>query len=131
MSEIRYEIFDTEAEVTGFSTDDTRELTFRIDGCADGFISLDGVAARLKEGVARIDKRLVSDGEIAPILILKDSRITLPRIKKAGVRITLARCDEEYLRAVSLRAHRLTRRISELERTIESLCERVYGTTVF
>ena len=131
MSEIRYEIFDGEAEVVGFCSDGGRELTFRIEGSGDGFVSTDDVAARLKDGVASIDSRLISDGEHTPMLILKDRRIPLPGIKKSGSRVTLARCDEDYVRAVSLRAHRLTRRVKELEQTIESLCERVYGTTVF
>ena len=131
MTEIRCEIFDGEAEIVGFTSDGGRELVFRIEGGADGFVSMDGVAARLKEGTASIDSRLVSDGELTPILILKDRRIPLPRIKKNGSRVTLARCDEEYVRAISLRAHRLTRRVSELEQTIETLRERVYGTTVF
>ena len=131
MADIRYEIFGGKAEVVGFSSEGGRELTFRIEGSGDGFVSTCDVAARLKDGVASIDSRLISDGEHTPMLILKDRRISLPRIRKSGSRVTLADCDEEYVRDVSLRAHRLARRVEELEQTVESLCERVYGTTVF
>ena len=45
MTEIRCEIFDGEAEIVGFTSDGGRELVFRIEGGADGFVSMDGVAA--------------------------------------------------------------------------------------
>ena len=46
MTEIRCEIFDGEAEIVSFTSDGGRELVFRIEGGADGFVSMDGVAAR-------------------------------------------------------------------------------------
>ncbi len=131
MAKIGYKLFDGEVEVTRFDPEGGRELTIRIEGCEDGFISIDDVATRLKCGVAAMDIRLISDGEFTPALILKNARLPLPRIRKSGSSVTLSYCDEEYVRGVSLRGRELQKKVSELEESIEALKARVYGTTIF
>lgn len=130
MTKISYKLYGDEAQIIGYSTDCAEGLSLHFEGCEDGFVSINGIATRVREGVATPDCRFIDDGEHAPVLILKYGRIILPRIKKRGCEITLSYCDEEYIRGVSMRERMLSERVTELESAVEALNKSVYGTTI-
>lgn len=130
MSKIKYEIFDGECEAIKSEQDASDMLELVFSESLDGFVSLDGVVVRLTDGKARVDLRYVSDGEYTPHVILKNARLTLPKIKKLGRHIALTECDAEYARRTSIRERRLNRRVSELERELELIKACIYGTKI-
>ena len=130
MSRIKYEIFDTEAEVISFDANGDTALELILPRELDGFISIDGVVTRLTDGVARYDLRYIADGEYAPQLVLRRGRIVLPKLKKCGRVISLSECDGDYMRSTSIRERRLAARVKALEEEIELLKKCIYGTKI-
>ncbi|MBQ7387363.1 MAG: hypothetical protein IJW03_04260 [Clostridia bacterium] len=130
MSKIKYEIFDTDAEVVAFDQKYDASLELILPADCDGFLSIDGVVVRLNGGIAHYDLRYIADGEHTPHLVLGRGRIILPKIKKCGKLISLCECDSEYIRGTSIRERRLARRVRELEDEIEQLKRCIYGTKI-
>ncbi len=130
MTEIGYKLYGDEAQIVSYSTDCADGLCLKFENCAEGFVSINGIATRVREGTALPDVRFIDEGEHAPVLIMKFGRIVLPRIKKRGSEITLSYCDEEYVRSVSMRERMLCERVRELETAVDALNKSVYGTTI-
>jgi hypothetical protein len=130
MSKIKYELFDTEAEIVSFEKNSDPTLDILLPADCDGFISIDGVVVRLNQGAASYDLRYIADGEHVPHLVLRRGRILLPKIKKCGRLISLPDCDSEYIRSTSIRERRLAARVNALEEEIELLKKCIYGTKI-
>ena len=131
MNKIRYEIFDGEAEAIAFSQGKTPYVEFSFTEPYDGFISIDSVVCTVNGGVAVFDTRLIHDGEFTPSLILPRKKISLPRVKKAAKKFSLAEYEADYIRKISLREIRLEKRIRLIEGELEGLRKSVYGTKIF
>ena len=131
MNKIKIEIFGKEAELLSFESDSSDGLAISFTEKYDGFISIDGVTQRVAGGEAVFDLRLISAGEFAPILILKDKTVSLPKIVKNGKRVRLGECDSNFIRRISLRERRLATRVRELEQEIAKLSKSVYENTIF
>ena len=130
MAKITYEIFDSEAEITEFIPDSGVTLELFVKDRSEGFITFGHHTLRLTGGRASIDVRLLDDGSFTPVLIEKSSRTPLPSVIKQGKRISVSYCDEDFVRALSIRERRLCRRVKELEEAIAALKGSVYGSTI-
>ena len=130
MSKIRYELFGSNAEISAFSSDDSGKLTMFFPDIRDGFLSLDGMAVRISDGVAVIDMRYVSDCEFRPTLIQENEKIDLPPLKKVGRCVQICAPGTDYIHALSLRERKLSKRVDALEREIAHIRESIYGKTI-
>ena len=130
MSRIKYEFFDGTAEVVSFNITGDNTITFIFPDSTEGFLSIDGVVVKVSAGIGEFDMRYVADGEFVPYLVMKHGRIALPKIRKAGRLLSLAECDSDYIRSISLREHLLAERVKALEVEIEALKKCIYGTKI-
>lgn len=102
-----------------------------ISPACDGFVSVEGINARLKDGHCVIDLTPLKDGELVPTIIEKNRRTVLPKLKKSSNGIDISMPDAEYI-------YNLSKRIRELESSHHSLSEQaiklsesVWGTPLF
>ena len=123
--------FEGEAELIDYKSGTGHEAEISFLEPCDGFITLGDVTVRLKEGVAKIDLRLIDDGELTPVLILKDCRRELPKLIKSSRILEPASPDSDFIRRISLRERQLSRRVAELEGEIAKISKSVYGTPLF
>lgn len=131
MSVIEFELFRDGAEIVGHSCSRDRMAEIHVSPTADGFITLNGITARVVEGRCVFDLRLIDDGEFSPVLIEKDRRTVLPRIKKESLRISPAEPDGEYIRRLSARTRLLERKLDLIEDELTNLKKKILGTTIF
>ena len=131
MSRLKIEIYGSEAEVTAFEPDECESVSFLLSSPCDGFISIDGVTARLRGGECIFDLRLLGSGKYTPVLILEDRIVTLPTVIKTGKKFALADCTQEFIRAISKRERELEARVAELEATVKKLADSIFKNTIF
>lgn len=131
MNKLKIEIYQNEAEAVIFESDECESLYLSILPVCDGFISIDGVSKRVKEGECVFDLRLLGSGKYTPVLILCDKSINLPTLIKSGKKLTLADCSGDYVRALSVRERRLEARVAELEATVQKISESISKNTIF
>ena len=121
MSRITYELFENDAEISGFTDDGDIRLKLEFGKPLEGLVSVEGVVSRVIDGSCSFDTRLIDSGEHQPILILRNETIRLPKIIKSGGRVRPASCTDEYTRTISLRERHLSMRVEALERELRSL----------
>lgn len=131
MSKLKIEIYQNEAEAVSFEPDERESLLLSVFPACDGFISIDGVSKRVKEGECVFDLRLLGSGKHTPVLILQDKSINLPTLIKIGKRLTLADCSGDYVRALSIRERRLETRVAELEARVKKISDSISKNTIF
>lgn len=124
-------IFDGEAELIKYEREGGHEMEITFSEPYDGFITFGELTVRVKEGKSLLDVRLLDDGEYTPFLILKDCRRRLPRLAKRSRALEPIDPDSDFIREVSLRERKLSKRVAELEAQIEKISKSVYGTTLF
>ncbi|MBO5907175.1 MAG: hypothetical protein J6Q85_03380 [Clostridia bacterium] len=131
MSKIVIDFFDGEAEIVDLTADgkSTLELVFPRE--IDGFVSINMIAARIKDGRCFIDGRLFDSGKYTPELIREGVRRPLPPIVKNSEGFFAAECTSEYVRKLSIRERALEKRVSELEEKMEKIYKSVYGELIF
>ena len=127
MAKIKIGIFDGEAELLAFdgSRDTMAEIKFQPP--CDGFVTMNGITAKVSDGVCSLDLRLLDEGRCTPVLIRKEGRTILPEMKKSGRSLTLIPPDGEFIRALSLRERLLSIRLSALEARINELGDKIDG----
>ena len=131
MNLLKYEIFNDGIELTALKCERSYLLSVLFSESIDGFITIGGITVRIRDGEARVDLRLIDDGEHSPVLIQKSGRVTLPGIIKRGTSLAIAECRSEYIRGISMRERELAARVSELEAKLTELTSAVYGSTIF
>ena len=131
MSKIKYEIFDKEAEILEYVSEDSDTLELCFKEKYEGLLSIDGIVSRVIDGKCSFNAKLIDFGKHEPILVLKDGAITLPAIIKSQRRITLSECTDDYTRRISLRERRLCQRVEALEKELSSLRSLINTTTIF
>jgi hypothetical protein len=129
MSKIYIELYDNGAEITAVREGEKNRSELIFDPVCDGFVSIGGIAARVVGGHCSFDTRLIDDGEVTPMLIEKDKRRILPRMKKNSS--SLLPAEPEYARQISLRERKLEEKVKALEIQVQELVAKVYGTKLF
>lgn len=131
MSKIRIELFGNEAELISFKQDGGDSLVMEFGEEYDGYLSIGKLTARIKGATCALDTRRLADGEYTPRLILTDMTVDLPRIKKYCGIITPPDPELPYVHKLSLRERRLSSRVAELEKKVEEITEKVWGSSLF
>lgn len=117
MTSLFYKIVANFGECRRIVGNDTARVRLHIEGCEEGFVSVGGISAPIKEGVARLNLSPLADGEYAPSLHLPGGTVRLESISKRGTSLERASCDAELTRRLSLRLEALEERLSGLEET--------------
>ena len=139
MSRIHFELFGADAEVIDILQDSENELVLEFSAAEseladklteDSFVRLSNLAERLSDKMCVFDLRLIENGEYTPELFLKDRRIPLPTIRKAGFLVQIDDCTADYIRSASQRERRLEAAVRLIEEKIALLDDRVFGTTI-
>ncbi len=127
MSRIEYEIFDSCGELSDFEKEG-KELLFVFPKGTEGHLYLGGHRFELKGSSATAERESIPDGIHIPRLYTEKGQTVLPPIEFSGNKISFP--EEEYIsRSLSLRAARLTARLSRLEKRLGALEEYVKGTS--
>ncbi len=130
MSKIVLDFFEGEAEIVEFDNAAKRVLEFVLPAETDGFISIDGIAAKVSEGRCIVDARLFDNGKYTPVLIQRNSKSTLPAIVKNSEGIFPLESGSEYIRKLSIRERELRKKVKALEEKIEKIYKSVYGESI-
>jgi len=131
MNKMKIELFGSEAECVSFEAEGGDGLFFLLPESTEGLISIDGIVKLVAAGNCIFDTRLLPDGEHEPYLLADKKKIALPKITKQARKIRLAECSSEFVRRISLREQRLAERVRTLERELEKISEKIYGSHVF
>lgn len=131
MSKITIECFDRSAEIVSFESDREPMLVFEFTSEYDGYIALGEATARIKGARCTLDLRKINDGEYTPHLILSDKTVDLPRLKKEFGALALTEPPLNEINSLSLRERRLNKRVTELEKQMEEISKKVYGSSLF
>lgn len=131
MSKIKLEIFDRDVEVISYLPERSKLFIIEFTEEIDGYIVMGAQSVRIQGNECAVDIRNMQDGEHLPRLILEDKTLDLPiLIKDFGI----VRPKEHELCEIgelSLRERQLCRRVLELEKKLEKISEKVYGSTIF
>lgn len=131
MNKMKIELFGNEAACVSFEAEGGDGLFFLLPESTEGLISIDGVVKLVTAGNCIFDTRLLPDGEHEPYLLADKKKIPLPKITKHARKIRLAECSSEFVHRISLREQRLAERVRTLERELEKISEKIYGSHVF
>lgn len=131
MSKMNVQCFGRNSELVSFKEDTEKMLVFEFPEEYDGYLSLGEITAKIKGKSCAVDTRRLADGEYTPHLILADVTVDLPKLKKqyGSITPTSPRLDE--INSISLRERQLNERVSKLEKRIEKISEKVYGSSLF
>ncbi len=131
MSKMNVQCFGRNSELVSFKEDTEKMLVFEFPEEYDGYLSLGEITAKIKGKSCAVDTRRLADGEYTPHLILADVTVDLPKLKKqyGSITPTSPRLDE--INSISLRERQLNERVSKLEKRIEEISEKVYGSSLF
>ena len=130
-SELTLALYGTECEITSYKKGDGYSLHFVLDGEVNGYITIDNLVTTIRKGFGKFDTRLLFRGDYVPRLITEGKIIELPKIRKSERGVSIAPPDDSYIRAISIRERELEARVLGLESQITSLCDSVYGKTIF
>lgn len=131
MSKIIFKFFEGEAEIVDFDTAGKNSLELVFADSVDGFVSIDGVAAIIKDSRCVVDARLFDSGKYTPTLVCGTSKQALPTIVKNPEGFFPAECSSEYIRGLSIRERELGERVRTLEEKMEKIYKSVYGELTF
>lgn len=131
MSKICLELFGSDCEVTSFEYKKEGVLVFEFTDALDGYIQLGSHAARFAGNLCTVKLDGLTEGEHTPHLILEGATVDLPKIKNRGGVISLTEHTLNEIGDISLRERRLCRRVNELEKRLEEISNKVFGTTIF
>ena len=131
MSKMNVQCFGRNSELVSFKEYTEKMLVFEFPEEYDGYLSLGEITAKIKGKSCAVDTRRLADGEYTPHLILADVTVDLPKLKKqyGSIIPTSPRLDE--INSISLRERQLNERVSKLEKRIEEISEKVYGSSLF
>ena len=93
-------------------------LEVLIEDANDGYVQINEVQSKLKDGVATLDLKILGDGVYEPIFVSEDRIIRLEKIEKSNGTIAPTKTSESTIR-------RMLKRIKRLEDNCESLANRV------
>ena len=131
MSKICLELFDKNCEITSFEYKNDNSLLFEFTEKLEGYIKLGSQASRFSGKCCRVNLEGLAEGEYVTHLILENETVNLPKIKnECGVIIPTEHTVAE-IGDLSLRERRLCKRVSELEKKLEEISKKVYGSTIF
>ncbi len=131
MSKLKIECFGNDAELISFINESGPDLVIEFVEEVDGYVSLGNQAVKIMGKKCVLDKRKIPDGEHIPHLVLSDKTLDLPKLKKLYGSIEPAAHDIREIGELSLRERYLNRRVSLLEKQIEELTKKVYGSSLF
>ena len=130
MSKLSFEIFNTEYELVGITSDGENRLVFEFSEEYEGFVRIGDLTSRLEGGRCEFDLRQIENGEFSPSLVIPNRIINLPQIKKLGRALEILDCTDGYIRSASQRERALEAKVSCLERQLEEISSKVYGETI-
>ncbi len=131
MSKIKYEIFDTDAEVIEFADGKSDALEISFTEKTEGLISLSGSVTRLTDGRCTVDTGRLAVGTHTPILVKENGVIKLPSLVKSERSLTLSSYGDGNIRDLSIRERRLSSRVDMLEKRLSELEKKLDTTTIF
>ena len=131
MLKITVEHFEGSAEIISYEKTADNLIEYLFKPNCDGFVSIFDESYKLTRGVCVIDASKLSDMEIFPTLISPDGKIDLPALIREDDEYKIKAYDEDFLRKMSLRELRITKKLCELEKRVDDLSKRVYNTTIF
>ena len=131
MSKINLELFGRDCELITFEYKKDSELIFEFTESYDGSLLLGKHTARIKGKKCAIDIRDLECGEHIPRLILEDATIDLVTIKNENGAVYPKEHSVREIGEISLRERRLARRADELEKRLEKIEKKVFGTSIF
>lgn len=121
MTTILYKIKSDVGQCEKIHAADAMTVRIEIEDVTDGAVSVGGVSARLKGGVARLTLAALPDGEYTPILHVEGKTVPLEGIRKWAGRINLTDNDPNIRRQQRARLDALESRLGLLEDRISSL----------
>lgn len=131
MSVLKIKIFDNEAELCSFSTEDSDKLIFLFDGTEDGYLKIGSSRVPIKSSQATLKLSALNDGLLFPKLIFPNQAIPLPILKKRGRDIIPIYPGPEQFHALCEKTRALISRVEELEKTVKELSGKVFGEPLF
>ena len=131
MSKINLELFGRNSEILSFEYKKENYLRFEFTEDICGYINLGRVTARLIDGKCAVDVQNLECGDHIPRLILTDMTIDLPAIRNENGAIYPREHNLQEIGELSLRERRLCRRVNELEKRLEEISKKVFGSKIF
>ena len=131
MTTILYKIKSDVGQCEKIHANDAVTVRIQIDGADDGAVSVGGVSARLKRGVARLSLSTLPDGDYTPLLHRDSETVPIEGIRKWAGRITLAENDPNMKRQQRMRLDSIESKLSELEERVLRLEEISAPHTLF
>ncbi len=131
MSKITFILFDEDAEIISYESEQNSRLEMMIFRRCEGYIRLGNMTEKLTENKCVFNTQSLADGEYEPILTANGEEIRLPKlICKSGI-ISPKPADGDFIRKLSLRTIKLADRLSDLEDRLKGISDSVYGSTIF
>ena len=131
MSSLKVAIFDNVCEVLSFKSDDSPVFSIECDKTLNGYLGIGDLTCELTDGRACLNIRPLSDGKYLPKIVTKCFELALPGLTKRYNTITLAECDSDFVRELSLRERKLEAEVTEIKEKLLALSESVYGAKIF
>lgn len=130
MSRIKYELFGLRAEISSCELSGS-ELQLIFPEGTEGFVRIGAHIYKLANAKATLPLCDLDDGILTPHLFVSFGEITLPLMEKAGRLIKIMPPSPEDTRETALRALRLERELSDMQKKLDELKDYVRGTTIF
>lgn len=131
MGKISLELFGDCCEALSFDYKKEDSLTFEFTEELDGYITLGSHSARLKGKSCKVEVRDLADGEHTPRLILREKKIDLPVTVNENGAIYPKEHALSEIGEISLRERRLMRRVDRLEKELNEIRKKVFGSKIF
>lgn len=131
MSRIYIECHGDGADLVSFDQSAEGKLTLVFNKGYNGFISIGHIAARIVGNECNIAIKGLDDGVYTPKLVLCDRVIDLPSVLKENGSIIPQAPNADFIRGLSIRERRLDERVARIERMVEEMYKKVFGTTLF
>lgn len=131
MSKIQIECYENDSEISDLTPDGSRLLTLNFNIGYNGYLSIGGICQRIMGRECTVDVSKLSDGLYTPKILLCDKTVILPTLSIKNGRVSAGEYDSDYVRELSLREKRLSQKLSQMERELEKIKEKVFGSSIF
>lgn len=132
MTTLKYCRLGNQYLLTGFCSDNSPQVTFKLSPEKDGELEICGYRLSLKGGAARIEKSKITEGIHTPIFREKNgAAFVCEKLEsKAGVIHDAQSSEDRSLAAINLLTA-MNKKLLRLEKAFSELYEAVYGKTIF